>query len=429
MFRARSMLLLAVALILGACTTPAPAVLTPVPAATVVAPAATPAPAAPTAAATTAVAATAAPTTSAPAATAVPTTSAPAATPGRVLTPRVLPTVAPVVLPPLARILALQSPALRGEDVRLVQQRLLDLGYTQVGRTDGVYGANTAAAVRAFQTLSIINDDGVVGENTWRELGRADAPIYDLHPIVDPLYGMLIGASNNGVWYDAVNVAPIVAAQQYRLLDAVQTDGASNRPVEIAVAGAAALLEGEVPCEWLRNVVIELPANVTARVAIAADWSTQPRPVTAVDAAETALVAPLMLTLQALGLATPTINVTRALRADLDGDGSEETIIAATYRDAGGDGPAPSAAAGDYSLIAVLPAGAPVASVIVSDVVLQPIEFGAPYQFDLLGLYDLNGDGTLEMVLESSYYEGASMEVYRVAGIASKRVLTEGCGV
>lgn len=55
-----------------------------------------------------------------------------------------------------------------------IQTRLQSLGYS-LGKEgiDGVFGAQTAAAVRAFQQQRLLLADGVVGENTWIELVEA----------------------------------------------------------------------------------------------------------------------------------------------------------------------------------------------------------------------------------------------------------------
>lgn len=63
---------------------------------------------------------------------------------------------------------------MRGEDVGAVQSVLAGKGYT-VGTIDGVYGAKTKAAVRAFQIDAFPGQpkewDGVVGAKTWSKLG------------------------------------------------------------------------------------------------------------------------------------------------------------------------------------------------------------------------------------------------------------------
>ncbi|WP_235006700.1 peptidoglycan-binding domain-containing protein [Calothrix rhizosoleniae] len=55
-----------------------------------------------------------------------------------------------------------------GISVKVLQRILLSNGYAV--RVDGVFGALTETAVKAFQSQSKLAEDGVVGKNTWREL-------------------------------------------------------------------------------------------------------------------------------------------------------------------------------------------------------------------------------------------------------------------
>lgn len=57
----------------------------------------------------------------------------------------------------------------RGEHVKLVQQRLKELGYA-VGTVDGIFGSQTAAAVKAFQRDYGLTVDAIVGPATWQAL-------------------------------------------------------------------------------------------------------------------------------------------------------------------------------------------------------------------------------------------------------------------
>lgn len=59
----------------------------------------------------------------------------------------------------------------RGPQVAELQQGLRDGGYAP-GPADGIFGPRTEAAVRAFQADRGIDVDGVVGRQTWGELGR-----------------------------------------------------------------------------------------------------------------------------------------------------------------------------------------------------------------------------------------------------------------
>ena len=61
----------------------------------------------------------------------------------------------------------------RGNQVRQLQQRLIDLGY-DLGRhgADGIFGRDTERAVRAYQTDQGLKPDGIVGDKTKAALGR-----------------------------------------------------------------------------------------------------------------------------------------------------------------------------------------------------------------------------------------------------------------
>ncbi len=65
--------------------------------------------------------------------------------------------------------LALESTTLyngcRGEEVRELQQALIDLGYLK-GSADGIFGNNTERAVRSFQKANKLSVDGLAGKTT-----------------------------------------------------------------------------------------------------------------------------------------------------------------------------------------------------------------------------------------------------------------------
>ena len=93
------------------------------------------------------------------------------ATPSPTITPH--PTVIPTAtMPALARTLKLATPNMQGEDVRLLQERLLELGYTDLGVADGFFGKLTDKAVRQFQQENGLTVDGIVGPATWQTLFR-----------------------------------------------------------------------------------------------------------------------------------------------------------------------------------------------------------------------------------------------------------------
>ena len=89
-------------------------------------------------------------------------------------TPTYSPTPTPTI-PALTRTLRLASPFMTGDDVLLLQQRLLALGYTEVGTADGIFGPNTDEAVRIFQTRNGLAVDGIVGQTTWNAIFSSTA--------------------------------------------------------------------------------------------------------------------------------------------------------------------------------------------------------------------------------------------------------------
>jgi hypothetical protein len=48
--------------------------------------------------------------------------------------------------------------------------------------------------------------------------------------------------------------------------------------------------------------------------------------------------------------------------------------------------------------------------------------------YDLAAVLDLDGDGTLEVVVSWLYYEGSGLEAYEIGSEGVTRVLNGGCG-
>jgi N-acetylmuramoyl-L-alanine amidase len=71
---------------------------------------------------------------------------------------------------------------LHGDDVRQLQERLLEMGY-DVGRSDGLYGARTARAVAAFQREVGLYPDGGCGPQTLHALRRLGRKVVGGSPL------------------------------------------------------------------------------------------------------------------------------------------------------------------------------------------------------------------------------------------------------
>jgi hypothetical protein len=72
---------------------------------------------------------------------------------------------------PTVRLLKLTSPALQGDDVRKVQQALVNRSLLENADITGIYGEKTADAIGEFQKNRGLSIDKIVGPSTRRELG------------------------------------------------------------------------------------------------------------------------------------------------------------------------------------------------------------------------------------------------------------------
>lgn len=93
-------------------------------------------------------------------------TPTPSPTPGMHLSDE---TTTPTPAPTVPFVKKLQYNKSKGEEVKLVQTRLTELGYYS-GNISGNFLGHTRNAVKAFQQQNALSVDGIVGENTWNAL-------------------------------------------------------------------------------------------------------------------------------------------------------------------------------------------------------------------------------------------------------------------
>lgn len=162
-------------------------------------------------------------------------------------------------------------------------------------------------------------------------------------------------------------------------------------------------------------------------VAVTADWPLQPRPVRQVG-----LDVPVYANTGTALMAaeTPTAaegEVVQVVRADLDGDGTEEVLVAYERQTSDGFG-----VAGDFSAIyARYPStdGSVVDELVFRYVSEDPVDFPTPGRATIAAIADLNGDGVMEVVVRSTFWESAGADVYALQDGRLERVAGNGCGV
>lgn len=132
------------------------------------------------------------------------------------------------------------------------------------------------------------------------------------------------------------------------------------------------------------------------------------------------------LTLQAIP--TPTVNITRILRVDIEGDGVDEVLISAShYLEETGH----MVVEGDYSLVLMRKV---VGGEVYTTPIVQDIYYGNtpvlefPRTYSLADVFDLNGDGMLEVIIAGNWWESSGYYVHEIHGINSAQVLKLECG-
>jgi hypothetical protein len=169
-----------------------------------------------------------------------------------------------------------------------------------------------------------------------------------------------------------------------------------------------------------------------AAIGVFATWNPMPRPVKFGDTKQEVYVKAVGDILSAHGIRKPTVKITQVLRVDLDGDGEEEVLLSGTRYPTAEKGSAPMAAtAGSYSFVALrrVVEGKVVTQMIEGEFYPKNTEYNAPNIYEVSGVLDLDGDGRMEIILNSAYYEGGATTVWKLGKTKLEKVMEMACGV
>ncbi|HSU13914.1 hypothetical protein [Longimicrobium sp.] len=243
-----------------------------------------------------------------------------------------------------------------------------------------------------------------------------------VRPVLDVGSGRLLAVVVDGTWRDAEHNASLVrGGERYRVF----ANGAARG---VATGSRANSIEEPCPDTYLVELTPKMEEGV-GDVAVVGSWNVRPRPVTRGDASLPAYQNAVREMLVRHGIRNPVVRITGILRADLDGDGTEEAVLSATRSQAAGE--STRVRAGDYSLVIVRKLVGGVARTIMLEEEYHPrtSEEEILNTFTLGGIYDLDGDGQYEILVHGQYYEGDWSTVYRIRGTTPRMLATAGCGV
>jgi hypothetical protein len=249
--------------------------------------------------------------------------------------------------------------------------------------------------------------------------GRGRGQAAQAFPIVDVTNNCLIGGAAGGRWVEAAAMAKQMrGGEKYRLYDLAGfvAEGAGGKPES---AGA--------PCDETQVVKINpVPQSKRALIAIGGTWNASPRAVTVLNNSNAGYRQAIGGLLKTNGIAETGAVLNQVLRVDLEGDGQDEVLLGAS-KYTGGLGV--QAKAGDYSIVLLRKiANGKVESIPVVAEYHRSAGDDAPNEYRILAVLDVNGDGVMEIIVYSRYYEGDSTSIYSVNGTRVEDVLNCGCG-
>ena len=254
----------------------------------------------------------------------------------------------------------------------------------------------------------------------------------DLHPIIEIETGYFFGASENGKWVKADQAAKSTSKKTtYQVYSLTKQAGqiTAGKPKSV-----------DEPCPDTLTVSLSSKPK-DGVIGLAAKWNALPRKPVIADTTQSVYVEAVRDFLKARGIADPKVRITRIVRVDLDGDGEEEVLISATnyftedksdhsaapFPEAPIDSPRP----GSYSVVILrrVVAGKVQTQLVAGELYPKPDEPVAPNVYQVDAVLDLNGDGKLEVIVHSFYYEGGQTTIYRCQQDKIEEVLSVECGV
>lgn len=240
-----------------------------------------------------------------------------------------------------------------------------------------------------------------------------------VHPIV--CNTMLLGGSRSGRWLSSKAIArSVVGGERYRLLTLAGDVGRSTGGRASAANSASGAQIG-----------VTLQGRKLDALGLCADWNARPHAVRLISAPRQLDTQAAKFVLRAHGMGGAAIHITQVVEADLLGNSGHDVLITATSR----EGIAESDEApnrNDYSFVAAYRPGGAKVPLLLGDGYFGGSgnkRVSGPEKSSIVAVADLNGDGSMEVVVDASVYEGSGVAVFTPSRYVWKRVLSASDGV
>lgn len=250
-------------------------------------------------------------------------------------------------------------------------------------------------------------------------------------PIVEMRVAGLLGGVENGKFLDAKTTAEKLAAEQRYTI--FPPGGKTESLLLKKPINEADVCDGFFGIDYEGIESDARYKNLGVALGAGFGWKPQPRAVKRIALDNAAYVKIMNDFLRTKRIRTPLAKLNRAFSVDLDGDGRDEIVLAATRVDRYFQ-PRPKRKTYDaYSVVLIRKSvGGKMRNIVVDgsfDPQTDAIYDG--YVYDISSFVDLNGDGRMEIIEYGEYYEGSGISVFQLVGnkAVSVDVLGAGCSV
>ncbi len=244
----------------------------------------------------------------------------------------------------------------------------------------------------------------------------------EVHPIIEIDTGYFFGASANGKWIKAGRATKSVGNNTtYQVFGLTKQVG--------QITGGKPKSVDELCPDTLTVPLSSKPKDGV--IGLAAPWNALPRKPVIADTTQPVYVQAVRDFLKSRGIADPKVRIKRILRVDLEGDGEDEVLIEATnYFTERDEVPVDAPKRGSYSIVILrrVTAGKVRTQVVAGEVYPKPDESVPPNVYKITAVLDLNGDGKLEVIVHSFYYEGGQTTIYHCEPDKIEAALSVECG-